>query len=275
MREMKERMNFNIAVTIVPGGLTIEEKCRQAKRMGAKYLEFKLDDYTNLGNEKFDLIPKIKGVKNIVTIHRPIETKRKTYIDEKTLYEVKQLLPKTSIVDVDINYILAEKDRKAEETIREIIKMVRDKGKLNMISWHNYKAPSNKKELTEVIEKELNLGADIIKIVTFAPEYSANLPILNVVENFDIERKKIVGWAMGEHGQVSRVLSLLLGGYFSFAFLDKKSALGQLSLSTMSEILADEKSLEELLSFYKQGQIERADTLLKEKIQQHGKHNPR
>ncbi len=263
---VEKKSNLNIAVTIVPGGLTIEEKCLKAKKMGAKFLEFKLDDYINLGDEKFNLIPKVEGVKNILTINRPIETNGKTNIDEKTVYEVERLLSKTNIVDSDINYILSQKDREAEKAINKITRMVRYQGKINMISWHDYNGPSNKEEFTKIAKKELELGADILKIVTFAPEYFANLPILEFVQNFNIKGKKIVGWAMGVNGQVSRVLTLLLGGYFSFAFLDKKSASGQLSLSVMEEILSDERFLEELLSFYKKGKIERVDILIKEKI---------
>lgn len=247
-------MNFGIAVTIVPGGLTIEEKCRQAEKMGAKFLEFKLDDYT-VGDKKFDLIPKIEGVENILTINRPIETQGETSIDEKTLYEVEQLLPKMSIVDSDINYILSQKDREAEKVIREIIRMVCYEGKLNMISWHDYNGPSNKEELAKIAKKELDMGADILKIVTYASKYSDNRPILEFVEDFNIEGKKIVGWAMGANGEASRILSLLLGGYFSFAFLDIQSAPGQISLSTMPGIMSDEKFLEELLSSYKKEEI--------------------
>ena len=83
---------------------------------------------------------------------------------------------------------------------------------------------------------ELSAGADICKIVGTSNTPSDNLSYLNLLrENADVE---IVSFGMGNAGILSRVLSPLVGGAFTYASVEKgsESAQGQLTISELKEI---------------------------------------
>ncbi len=62
------------------------------------------------------------------------------------------------------------------------------------------------------------------------------LRLLHIARKTGLE---IISFCMGPEGQISRVMSLLLGAYMSFASLDKgeESAPGQLTVEEMVEVL--------------------------------------
>jgi 3-dehydroquinate dehydratase type I len=60
---------------------------------------------------------------------------------------------------------------------------------------------------------------DIIKIVTTATSAQDNLTILNFLHNA-VRDQKIVSFAMGEKGKISRITSPIFGAYFTIASLE-------------------------------------------------------
>jgi 3-dehydroquinate dehydratase-1 len=66
-------------------------------------------------------------------------------------------------------------------------------------------------------------------VVTTAKRFEDNFTILKLFEK--LKETKIVAFAMGNDGVVSRVLSAISGGYFTYASITgtKGSATGQLS----------------------------------------------
>jgi 3-dehydroquinate dehydratase type I len=94
-----------------------------------------------------------------------------------------------------------------------------------------------------VLQKRFNacsrVGADFVKICTYAREAADNLRVLGLIPYARKRGKGIIAFCMGEEGRISRVLALLLGSYLSFASLDKgaASAPGQLTIGEMRQIL--------------------------------------
>ena len=85
-------------------------------------------------------------------------------------------------------------------------------------------------------------GADICKIITTAKRFEDNNRILELVHEF--RDRRIIGFAMGDEGRLSRVLSPLAGAYFTFASAAEgsESAPGQITvaeLRTIYGMLAD------------------------------------
>jgi len=103
-----------------------------------------------------------------------------------------------------------------------------------IVSFHNIAEPLNFSELNSVLEREISSGADVCKIVTTAKRIEDNLAILNFTSTA-CSKTKIVCFAMGELGKVSRLLSPLFGGYFTFASLERGSetAAGQMTIQEM------------------------------------------
>jgi 3-dehydroquinate dehydratase I len=72
--------------------------------------------------------------------------------------------------------------------------------------------------------------------VTSACGFADNLTLLKLIKQFP--DTDIVAFAMGEAGKISRILSPLAGGYFTYACLNagKESADGQMTVRELLEI---------------------------------------
>ena len=79
-------------------------------------------------------------------------------------------------------------------------------------------------------------GADIAKVVTTARKLDDSISTLQLIQEFPGER--IISFAMGQPGTVSRLLCLLVGGEFIYAAIasGKEAASGQLTVSELREI---------------------------------------
>ena len=90
-------------------------------------------------------------------------------------------------------------------------------------------------ELGKVLDEEVALGADVCKIITTARAVKDNLTTLNFVSEAS-KKAKIVCFAMGDLGKQSRLVSPVLGAFFTFASLDekRKTAKGQLTIQEMN-----------------------------------------
>ena len=111
------------------------------------------------------------------------------------------------------------------------------KGKAEcLVSYHNIKETPHLKELKEIIDREIDTGADICKVVTTARTFADNLPVLQLIREFP--KVKVVAFAMGEAGQISRVLCPLVGGYFTYASIEagRESAAGQVTAGELRKI---------------------------------------
>ena len=84
--------------------------------------------------------------------------------------------------------------------------------------------------------KQIAAGADICKVVTTARCFNDNLTVLKLANRFTIDN--IVTFAMGEEGRLSRIMSPICGGYFTFASVTdgKESAAGQMPVEEINKI---------------------------------------
>jgi 3-dehydroquinate dehydratase type I len=84
----------------------------------------------------------------------------------------------------------------------------------------------------------VRLGADVLKIVTFARSWEDNLRILSLIPLAKTRRKKMVAFCMGEKGKMSRIFAPCLGAPWTYASLrrERSSAPGQLTVTEMREL---------------------------------------
>ena len=118
--------------------------------------------------------------------------------------------------------------------LQGIVKELSLLGVKPIVSFHDFAEPLSLSELNSVLEREIASGADVCKIVTTAKRIEDNLTILNFTSTA-CSKTKIVCFAMGELGKVSRLLSPLFGGYFTFASLERggETAAGQMTIQEM------------------------------------------
>jgi 3-dehydroquinate dehydratase type I len=119
----------------------------------------------------------------------------------------------------------------------KLINKLKQTGTKVIVSFHDFKQTPSISELEKILKDEIALGSDVCKIVTTAKKIEDNLITLNFVSEAS-KRLKILCFAMGKLGKVSRLLSPFFGGLFTFASLDlqRKTAKGQLTIEEMNRV---------------------------------------
>jgi len=169
--------------------------------------------------------------KNLEKLIKKTENKNKKTIvtDRKNRLNLikKAIELKAALIDLDISI--------GEKTIKKIIEN-RFKTKV-IVSSHNFKK-TNKKEIEKKYNQIKKLNPDIIKIVTTANSIDDNIIILDLITKAKKDNKKVIALCMGEKGEISRILSPLLGSYLTFASLKKgkESAPGQIDIKTLKNV---------------------------------------
>jgi len=130
-----------------------------------------------------------------------------------------------AIVDIEL----------ATPGVESVVGEVRSRAEC-LVSYHNLKGTPSLDEMKGIVEKQLAAGADICKVVTTARNIHDNITILQLISCFP--GSKIIAFAMGAAGYISRVLSPLAGGYLTYASIEEglESAPGQLSAKSLGEI---------------------------------------
>jgi 3-dehydroquinate dehydratase-1 len=123
----------------------------------------------------------------------------------------------------------------ATPELAKVIKEVKGSAEC-LISHHNLKVTPPLKEMRDMIKRQIGAGADICKVVTTARSFGDNLTVLQLIRDFP--QTRVVAFAMGAAGQISRVLCPLAGGYFIYASVEvgRESAEGQLTVKDLREI---------------------------------------
>jgi len=121
------------------------------------------------------------------------------------------------------------------KNLKNIVPLVKRRVKC-ILSFHDLEKTPPLEEMTEIVNRQLKAGADICKVVTTAKEFEDNLAVLQLISEFP--KNRMVGFAMGQIGQISRILSPLVGGDFTYASIEigKESAPGQITVKELRQI---------------------------------------
>lgn len=119
--------------------------------------------------------------------------------------------------------------------LKEIVQLIKKKAKC-LLSFHDLKGTPPLDRMREIVQKQLEAGADICKIVTAAQKFEDNLAVLQLISDFP--KTRVVSFAMGPLGSASRILCPLVGGDFIYASIEegKESASGQLTVRDLRKI---------------------------------------
>lgn len=122
-------------------------------------------------------------------------------------------------------------------TITQLKKAAASNTKL-IISHHNLLETPAEPDLVNILHQQLELGADIAKIVTFARNVFDNVTILNLLRKAREQDVNIVALCMGEKGLMSRAVAPLLGSALSYGTsgTSPASAPGQVSLTALQQV---------------------------------------
>jgi 3-dehydroquinate dehydratase-1 len=116
----------------------------------------------------------------------------------------------------------------------DAVKHVNDAGSKCIMSHHDFEATPTLEELNRLHARAKFMGADMVKLVGTANDYGDNIVYLAYLSG----KPGNVSFGMGLHGILSRVLSPLMGGAFTYASTGEgeESAPGQLTLQKMREL---------------------------------------
>ena len=119
--------------------------------------------------------------------------------------------------------------------LKDLIPLVKTKAEC-LLSFHDFDKTPPYETLRNTVRQQLELGADIAKVVTMANNVNDNLTLLKLIKAFP--ENKIVAFAMGDKGVFSRVMCPLCGGYFTYASAaqQKEAAPGQITAETLRQV---------------------------------------
>lgn len=103
-------------------------------------------------------------------------------------------------------------------------------------SHHFERTPSNP-EMKEILQKEDEAGADILKLAVMPRDYGDVARLLQVTGESSLE-KPVITMSMGEKGSASRFCGEIFGSAVTFATVKRASAPGQLPIGELRQMLA-------------------------------------
>jgi 3-dehydroquinate dehydratase type I len=127
-------------------------------------------------------------------------------------------------VDVDLSAV----------NLKEFTTEASTRGAKCIVSFHDFNEALELTELNSILDREIACDADVCKIVTTARRIDDNLTLLNFTSAAS-RKAKVVCFGMDDAGRVSRLLSPLFGGFFTFAALKSgaETASGQMTIKEM------------------------------------------
>ncbi len=119
--------------------------------------------------------------------------------------------------------------------LEKIVQLIKRRTKC-LLSFHDLEKTPPLDEMKEIVQRQLKSGADICKMVTTAQGFEDNSTVLQLISEFPGVR--LVSFAMGALGSMSRVLCPLVGGDFTYASIEKgkESAQGQITVKELTKI---------------------------------------
>ena len=120
-------------------------------------------------------------------------------------------------------------------SLAEAIRLIKPRAKC-LVSFHDLKGTPPFDEMKEIVQRQLDAGADICKLVTTAQSLEDNVTVLRLISAFP--NTKVVSLAMGHLGLASRILCPLVGGDFTYASIKKgkESATGQITVTDLRKM---------------------------------------
>jgi 3-dehydroquinate dehydratase-1/3-dehydroquinate dehydratase/shikimate dehydrogenase len=139
---------------------------------------------------------------------------------------------RAAYIDLELRAALAGRHRLLEAIEHSSTRMI--------ISWHDFKVTPAAGELTDILHQMIASGAHIGKIVTTAHGSSDVLRVLALQEQARAAGFCLSCFCMGEAGRISRLATLYLGGYMTYACLSEEQATapGQISVTRLRALNA-------------------------------------
>lgn len=154
--------------------------------------------------------------------------------------EEKRIVPLLEAVQHKASFVDLEL-RSSNEYREQLLAEIHGSQTRLIISYHDFEGTPDSTELLATLHEQINSGAHIGKIVTMAHSYLDVLKVLNLQCEAEAHDFPLIAFCMGKEGQLSRIATLLLGGFMTYAALDEQQATapGQLTVQQLKTAMAE------------------------------------
>jgi len=219
-------MTLKLCVSVIGETIkTMEEKARLALALGADLIEFRVDSLRKPDPEEVKKMISKFARKCVLTVRPRWEGGLYEGVEEerlKLVSEVSEAEP--AYIDLELR----------TENLERIVEQLKRSSKL-IISLHDWEGALSEDDLRNAALKAMEVG-DYAKVVTTAKTILDNIKILNLYKR--VPRDRLIAFAMGELGMISRILSPIAGAPITYTCLPgEQAAPGQLSIVEMKKLL--------------------------------------
>jgi 3-dehydroquinate dehydratase-1 len=167
-----------------------------------------------------DDLKKTVGLPVIGTVRENEHTKK----DRAGIYSA--IMPHVDCIDIELGAPIASMvQAQAKAT-----------GKTAIVSEHDFEKTPDGKELRTIVDRAAAQGADIVKIAATAKNEEDAWRLLRFAKSCKVP---IVAFAMGEAGTFSRIKACEYGSLFTYGYITKPVAPGQMSAEELIGILKE------------------------------------
>lgn len=150
-----------------------------------------------------------------------IATLRETQKNKNNRLDIfKSIIPLVDAIDIEI-------DAKINRQVIALAKKI-----TVIVSEHDFEKTPATNKLQKLVDNADFLGADIIKLATMA---KSSADVARLMAFTSATKKNLVTIAMGDSGKVSRVIAPLFGSLFTYGFVTKSVAPGQIPVKELIE----------------------------------------
>lgn len=241
-------MKYNICITLPIKSTRIKE----VRPIVNKSLKSK----PNLIELRFDYISDVNALNvsflrdllNIIHPHAPViftfrdsSEGGKVDIGQKLHFEILKMF-----IEVRPDYVDIEMNTNIK--ILDIIIKSAFHNEVNLIySYHNFEktltfdeALNHIRNFNKILSHNLSFDLEILegniyKVIFSAQSFEDNLIPLRLCKEFSNSNQKIISFCMGPLGILSRITCVIAGSFLTYAFLEEKTALGQINIEKMRE----------------------------------------
>ncbi len=192
---------------------------KEFRENGVSLLEIRVDLFADPFATVWEYVRNIRSSVDlpIIATIRETDTNRDNRLDQ-----FEQIIPFVDAVDIELDAAIN----------RDVIS--RATGKTVIVSEHDFEKTPSLDDLAEIVDRANDLGADIIKIAAMAGNKDDVTRLLTFTET---RPENMVTISMGEIGALSRITAPLFGSLFTYGFVSKAVAPGQIALDTILDEL--------------------------------------
>lgn len=191
------------------------DKLSELKNNGADLFEMRIDCY----EPNLDAIMNfLSSVRNTIKLPMIGTVRENTWTSKDRVAIFRQIMPYVDCIDLELGTPISSQ-------VQEF-----SSDKVIIVSEHDFAKTPDTNELNNMVSRALEQGADIIKIATMAHSRDDVQRLLWFTQKCD---KPIVSIAMGKFGTVSRVFAPLFGSLFTYGYVTKPVAPGQLPVNKL------------------------------------------